>query len=94
MRRRRRRRVRAKIVSNRFVRRGSPTTRVAQRGFVDVVLSRRHMRRVCLSLCERERETLLLYNNERAFVSPLFYEKTGKKREKNGAKKNVFVVRV
>ena len=56
VRRRRRRRVRAKIVSNRFVRRGSPTTRVAQRGFVDVVLSRRHMRRVCLSLCERERE--------------------------------------
>ena len=44
------------------------------------------MRSVCLSV--RERETLLLYN-ERAFVSPLF-EKTEKKREKNGAK-NFFV---
>ena len=36
--RRRRRRVRAKIVSNRFVRRGSPKAH----GGVDVVLSRRH----------------------------------------------------
>lgn len=59
VRRRRRRRVRAKIVSNRFVRRGSPT-RVAQRGGVDVVLSRRHEMR-SVSLCSSTTSSALLY---------------------------------
>ena len=53
MRRRRRRRVRAKIVSNRFVGRGSPPSNGV---LVDVVVSRRHVKVVSSLSYMRERE--------------------------------------